>query len=81
MENISFVIIELKNNLIVDFAQSLSHAAQKCSIAKKCGCDCLFYEIGINSLDVIKQTTKNLDLNSCHNAIKIDSADSLILQS
>lgn len=37
MENISFVIIELKNNLIVDFAQSLNHATQKCNIAKNMG--------------------------------------------
>lgn len=76
MKNPSFVIIELKNKLIVDFAEDQEEALQKIKIAKAVGSECKIYESSVGTIEIIRNATKNIDVNHQQQGVAIEGLDS-----
>lgn len=75
MKNPSFVIFELKNNLLVDFAESENEAFDKCKIAEKYGSGCKYYETSVTTIDDIREATKDIDVTNPMQGVKIEGID------
>jgi len=75
MKNPSFIIIELKNNLVVDFAEDEEEALQKCKIARSYGSECKYYESSITTIETIRDATKNVDVNHPQQGVAIEGLD------
>ena len=81
MKNPSFIIIELKNKLVVDFAEDIEEAYQKCKIAKAYGSECKFFEMSVESIEKIREATKNVDVNHPQKGVAIEGLDSVFFPS
>ncbi|MCH7647400.1 MAG: hypothetical protein IIA83_02175 [Thaumarchaeota archaeon] len=63
MKNPSFVIIEDAKKAIVDFAESVEEANSKCMLADSHGVKCTFYESSLETVEKLREGTKNADLD------------------
>jgi len=63
MKNPSFIIFEDAKKAIVDFAESVEEANSKCMFADSQGVKCTFYESSIETIENLRESTKNADLD------------------
>ncbi len=63
MKNPSFYIIENNNGAIVDFAESSEDANSKCMFADSNGIKCTFYETSVKTIEMIRESVKDADLD------------------
>ena len=75
MKNPSFLIIEIANGAIVDFDETREEVLRKCMIADSQGCKCKFYETSVNTIEQIKNATKNVDVNHAKKGVLIEGFD------
>ena len=54
MQNLSFVIIELSNGAIVDFAETFNEGGAKCQMTDSVGSKCMFYETSLDTIENIR---------------------------
>lgn len=80
MKNPSFVIIELMNNHVVDFAESQEEAHSKCITADSHGSKCKFYETSMRTIDLIRKHTKNVDVEHDKKGVLIEGLDTRLFQ-
>jgi len=76
MKNPSFVIIELSNKAVVDFAESTDEANSKCQNADYHSARCKFYETSLRTIDIIREHTKEVDVEHEKKGVIIDNLDS-----
>jgi len=76
MNNPSFLVIELANDLIVDFAETGKEALQKCINADVHGSKCKFFETSVNTIGILRDTTKNIDVENEQKGITVEGLDS-----
>ena len=76
MDNPSFLIIELVNDLIIDFAETGEEALQKCINADAHGSECKFFETSMSTIEILKNSTKNIDVEDEQKGIVIEGLDS-----
>ena len=75
LKNPSFVIIELATNAIVDFTETSDEALKRCMNADMQGCKCKFYETSVNTIENLREKTKNVDVNHPLQGITIEGMD------
>ena len=73
--NPSFVIIELSNGTIVDFAETTEEAISKCTLADSYGSRCKFYQSSVTAMAILRDNTKNVDVEHELKGIKIENLE------
>jgi len=75
IKNPSFVIFEFNSNAIVDFAEDIEEAENKCKVANSVGSNCKYFETSIETIEKIREATKNVDLSHPQKGIVIQDLD------
>lgn len=75
MKHPSFVIIELANGAIVDFAESGNEAVSKCVMADSFGSKCKFYESSLSTMNILREQTGKVDVDHPKQGVMIDGLD------
>lgn len=75
IKNPSFVIFEFNSNAIVDFAEDIEEAENKCKVANAVGSRCKYFETSIETIEKIRDATKNVNLSHPQQGIVIPNLD------
>ena len=75
IKNPSFVIFEFNSNAIVDFAEDIEEAKNKCKVANAVGSNCKYFETSIETIEKIRDATKDIDLSHPQQGITIQGLD------